>query len=40
MGTNWNDFFRGVLFGVAIVIEIAGVVIAGSAAAAKKSKTP
>jgi len=35
-GTDWNDFFRGVIFGVAIVLEIAGVAIAASAAAAKK----
>ncbi len=36
MGTDWNDFFRGAIFGVAIVLEIAGVAIAASVAAAKK----
>jgi hypothetical protein len=36
VGTDWNDFFRGAIFGVAIVLEIAGVAIAASAAAAKK----
>jgi hypothetical protein len=40
LGTNWNDFFHGVIFGTAIVLEIAGVVIAGSAAAAKRRETP
>lgn len=37
-GTNWNDFFRGVVLGFAIVLEVAGVAIAASAAAAKKRK--
>jgi len=35
-GANWNDFFRGALFGVAIVLETAGVAIAAKAAALKK----
>ena len=35
-GTNWNDFFRGAIFGIAIVLEIAGVVLATKAAALKK----
>ena len=35
-GTDWNDFFRGVLFGIAIVLEIAGVALAARAAATKK----
>ena len=35
-GMDWNDFFHGAIFGVAIVLEIAGVAIAASAAAAKK----
>jgi hypothetical protein len=35
-GTDWNDFVRGVILGIAIVLEIAGVAIASSAAAAKK----
>ncbi|MGA2906375.1 MAG: hypothetical protein ABSE36_01610 [Terracidiphilus sp.] len=38
IGTDWNDFFRGAIFGIAIVLEIAGVAIAASAAAAKKRK--
>jgi hypothetical protein len=37
-GTNWNDFTRGVFFGVAIFFEVAGVAIAAQAAAAKKRK--
>jgi len=37
-GTDWNDFFHGVTFGIAIVLEIAGVVVASTAAAAKKRK--
>jgi hypothetical protein len=37
-GTDWNDFFRGLLFGIAIAMEITGVVIATSAAVAKKRK--
>ncbi len=37
IGTDWNDFARGFLFGLAIVVEIAGVAIAASATA-KKSK--
>jgi uncharacterized membrane protein YidH (DUF202 family) len=36
-GTDWNDFFRGVIFGIAIVIEIAGVAIAASAAKRRKT---
>jgi len=38
-GTNWNDFFRGAIFGFALVLEIAGVAIAASAAAAKRRKS-
>lgn len=34
-GADWNDFFRGVIFGLAIVLEVAGVVLATKAAAAK-----
>lgn len=37
-GTDWNDFFRGAIFGMAIVLEIAGVAIAAKAAAAKMRK--
>ncbi|MGO8933937.1 MAG: hypothetical protein ACLPLZ_00440 [Terracidiphilus sp.] len=35
-GSDWSDFFRGAFFGIAIVFEIAGVVLATKAAAAKK----
>ena len=38
LGTDWNDFFRGMIFGIAIVLEIAGVVLATKAAAAKNRK--
>jgi len=38
LGTDWNDFFRGVIFSIAIVLEIAGVVVATKAAAAKNRK--
>lgn len=34
LGQEWNDFPRGVMFGIAIVLEISGVVIAATAAAA------
>jgi MFS superfamily sulfate permease-like transporter len=34
--TDWNDFIRGFIFGIAIVLEIAGVAIATRAAAAKR----
>jgi hypothetical protein len=36
MGTDWNDFFRGLIFGLAIALESGGVVIAASAAAKKR----
>ncbi len=35
-GTDWSDFFRGVILGIAIVLEIAGVALAAKAAAAKR----
>ncbi len=35
-GTDWNDFFRGAMFGFGLVLEIAGVAIAAKAAALKK----
>ncbi len=38
IGTDWNDFLRGAIFGIAIVLEIAGVAIAAKAAAAKKRR--
>jgi hypothetical protein len=37
-GTDWNDIFRGAIFGVAIGLEAVGVVLAAKAAAAKKRK--
>ncbi|MGA3102654.1 MAG: hypothetical protein ABSD61_12395 [Terracidiphilus sp.] len=36
LGTDWNDFFRGAVFGLAIVLGTAGVALAAKAAAAKK----
>jgi hypothetical protein len=36
-GTDWNDFLRGFALGIAIVFEIAGLVIALAAARAKKA---
>ena len=38
LGTDSNDFFRGVIFSIAFVLEIAGVVVATKAAAAKNRK--
>jgi hypothetical protein len=35
-GIDWNDFFRGAVFGFALVLEICGVVLATRAANAKK----
>jgi hypothetical protein len=37
-GTDWNDFARGFLYGLAIALETAGVALAAKAAAAKKRK--
>lgn len=37
-GTDWNDFFRGLMFGIAIALEVAGVVFAATAAAAALKK--
>ncbi len=39
-GIDWNDFTRGFMYGLAIAMEVAGVVIAITAAtaAAKKRK--
>lgn len=37
-GTDWNDFFRGMILGVAIALEACGVVLAAKTAAAKKRK--
>ena len=39
-GTDWNDLFRGLMFGIAIAMEITGVVIAIVAAAAAKKRKP
>lgn len=38
VGTDWNDFLRGLMFGIAIAMEVVGVVFAASAAAAKLKK--
>lgn len=38
LGTDWNDFFRGFVFGLAIALEAGGVVLASAAVAAKKRK--
>jgi hypothetical protein len=35
-GTDWNDFFRGAMFGIAIALEICGVALAAKAAALKR----
>jgi hypothetical protein len=35
-GTDWNDFLRGFMLGLAIVFEIFGLVLALNAARAKK----
>lgn len=35
-GTDWNDFFRGAIFGFGIVVEICGVILAAKAAVLKK----
>jgi RsiW-degrading membrane proteinase PrsW (M82 family) len=35
-GIDWNDFARGFLFGIAITLECAGVVLATTAAAKKR----
>jgi hypothetical protein len=37
LGTDWSDFFRGAILGVAIVLEIAGVAIVASAAKKKRA---
>ncbi len=37
-GTSWSDFCRGFLFGLAIAMEITGVVLATTAAAAAAKK--
>jgi hypothetical protein len=36
VGTDWSDFFRGAILGIAIVLEIAGVAIVASAAKKKR----
>ena len=36
IGTDWNDFAHGFLIGLAIAMEIGGVIIAASAAAKKR----
>ena len=36
IGTDWNDFAHGFLIGLAIAMEIGGVIIAASSAAKKR----
>lgn len=38
LGLDWNDFLRGLMFGLGIALEVCGVVIAASAAAAATKK--
>lgn len=38
LGTDWNDFFRGFMFGLAIALEAVGMVLATAAVSAKKRK--
>ncbi len=37
-GADWNDFFRGVVFGIAIALEVSGAALAAAAAAAVAKK--
>ena len=37
-GTNWNDFFRGFMYGLSIALEAGGVALAAIAAAAVAKK--
>lgn len=38
MGTDWNDFARGFIYGLAIALEASGLVLAVFAAAAAKKR--
>ena len=38
LGTDWNDFLRGVLYGVSIVLEISAVVLVAFTMPAKARK--
>jgi hypothetical protein len=38
LGTDWNDFFRGFMFGLAIALNTAGLVFAVFAATASAKK--
>jgi hypothetical protein len=38
LGTDWNDFARGFIFGLAIALETSGLVLAAIAAAATAKK--
>lgn len=38
IGTDWNDFFHGLFFGLGITLEICGVVIATRAAVASSKQ--
>lgn len=37
-GTDWSQFARGLIMGIAIVLEVAGLAIAAQAVAIKKRK--
>ena len=39
LGVRWNDFFRGLLIGVGIGIEIMGLVFAASTAVTKRNRS-
>jgi hypothetical protein len=38
LGTNWNDFLRGVLYGLSITLEISAVVLVASTIPARARK--
>ncbi|MDR3377550.1 MAG: hypothetical protein P4M10_02610 [Verrucomicrobiae bacterium] len=38
MGTDWNDFARGFMYGLAIALEASGLVLALAAATAAKKR--
>jgi hypothetical protein len=38
LGTDWSDFLRGVLYGLSIVLEISGLVVALTAVPATARK--
>lgn len=38
-GTDWNDFFHGLILGLGLALEIAGIALTARAAALKKRKS-